>query len=156
MSSISRRRREKTPPRTPVQIGPFSGRTTTGTCSNDDDLSIAEVTLLEQNGITRAQLRRALSFVDVTGDGKITSNEISGALMATNMEEAESQELIRMLTGAENVDDGREEEVGEGGVEWVLSGSEWDLSWTEWGLIRGEEYRYGTRRRNTSNTRNCT
>ena len=97
MSSPSRRRRGKTPPRTPapprtpVSVHPEE--------VDGDGLTTTEVVLLEENRITRAQLRRALSFVDVTGDGKITSIEISGALMATDMEEAESQRLTQKLMG---------------------------------------------------------
>lgn len=50
-------------------------------------------------GLSRAQLKRAVSFIDVSGDGEIKRSEIAGAFLATDMDAQEVMNLHALMLG---------------------------------------------------------
>jgi hypothetical protein len=52
---------------------------------------------IRESCLSRAQLRRSISFIDVSDDGNITRHELLGALSSTDLSYPEVQSLIRLL-----------------------------------------------------------
>ena len=52
---------------------------------------------IQESCLSRAQLRRSISFIDVSDDGNITRHELLGALTSTDLSYPEVHSLIRLL-----------------------------------------------------------
>ena len=63
---------------------------------------------IQQSGLSLAQLRRSISFIDVNGDGSIAEHELLGALTSTDLTYPEIRTLMKKLMPKDDESNGED------------------------------------------------